>query len=214
MPDSEPLGAEQRPLNCPSCGAELPHRVRFSKMAACDYCDNVVYLRGAEATILGHQSALAEYPSLLRLGGRYRHRDLEFEPLGLLRYDYGAGFWDEWWVLTDAGEGRWVSVDEGDFAIEERVTPDRALPPPAELEVGQRLELFHQQWTVTETGRARLLGIRGELPEQVSLQRRFGYVHLSAPGPWLVTLEFGPPGTEVEVFRGQWVDPFEIEVLG
>ena len=80
--------------------------------------------------------------------------------------------------------------------------------------MGQRLELFHQQWTVTETGRARLLGIRGELPEQVSLQRRFGYVHLSAPGPWLVTLEFGPPGTEVEVFRGQWVDPFEIEVLG
>jgi hypothetical protein len=187
--------------------------VRFSKMAACDYCDNVVYLRGAEATILGRQSALADYPSLLRLGGRYRHRDLEFEPLGLLRYDYGAGFWDEWWVLTDAGEGRWVSVDEGDFAIEERVTPDRALPPPAELAVGQRLELFHQQWTVTETGRARLLGIRGELPEQVSLQRRFGYVHLSAPGPWLVTLEFGPPGTEVEVYRGQWVDAFEIEVL-
>lgn len=213
MPAAEPTNAQHSPLNCPSCGAELPHRFRYSKMAACEYCDNVVYLSGAEATILGKQSALANYPSLLRLGGRFRYKGLEFEPVGFLRYDYGAGFWDEWWVLTDDGEGRWVSVDEGDFAIEEPVKADRDPPPRKQLQVGARLELLGQEWTVTETGHARLLGLRGELPEPMGLEREFDYVELSAPGAWLVTLEYGNADNQVEVYRGQWIDAFEIEEL-
>lgn len=213
MPGAETMTDQPGSRNCPGCGAELPHRFRYTKMVACGYCDNVVYLEGAEATILGQQSALADYPSLLRLGGRYRFRNMEFEPLGLLRYDYGAGFWDEWWVLTDQGEGRWVSVDEGDFAIEERVTADQKLPQFKDLAVGTNVELLGQAWSVSETGQARLLGLRGELPEALGLERSFDYVHLSTPGPWLITLEYGPPGTEPEVYRGQWIDAFAIEVL-
>jgi hypothetical protein len=206
------LQPEQTRFNCPNCGGLLPHRFRYSKIVVCSYCNSILYLQGAEATILGQQAALAHYPSLLVLGRRYRYRNLAFEPVGMARFSYPAGYWEEWWVITQAQEGRWISVDEGDFAIEEPVVPDTELPAPERLGIGAQVRLFQRNWTVTERDSGRLLGIRGELPEAMDPRRSFEYIHLSAPGSHLVTIELAPPAPP-RVFRGTWMDPFEIRTL-
>lgn len=203
------LRPAQTRFHCPNCGGRLPRRFRYSKIAACDYCNSILRLEGADATILGHQAALAHYPSLFDLGKTYRYRSLVFEPVGMARFRYSAGYWEEWWVITQAGKGRWISVDEGDFALEESATPDTGIPPYAKLQIGTRLRLLQRDWVVTERDSAQFVGIRGEFPEALPADRRFDYVHLSAPGSHLITLEFDP-GAPPKVFRGTWVDPFAI----
>lgn len=198
-------------FNCPSCGASLPRRFKLAKIAACESCRSVLYLKGTEANVLGQQAELTDYPSLFQLQHRYIYNKQMFEPVGMLRFSYGRGFWEEWWCLTDSAKGLWVSVDEGDFVMEEpRKTPSDA-PALETLSEGKSVRLFKEDWLVTEIGEAEYVGMLGELPELVDPQRKFHYVHLSRPGSQLVTLEYDDPQDSPAIFAGQWLDPFKIK---
>jgi hypothetical protein len=202
---------DDRPLNCPSCGAPLPRRLRHAKIAVCESCRSIVYLEGAEATFLGSQSALVDYPSLLELDCTYRYDKLLFEPVGMLRYSYGRGFWEEWWCVGDDGGGHWISVDEGDFAMEEPLGTRTGLPSFDDIRRQGSAELLGEAWTLTEVGEASLAGIAGQLPEVIDPRRQFFYLHLSQPGAKLLTLEYDDPQGAPELHLGQWIDPFRIE---
>lgn len=201
-------------LSCPSCGDQVPRHFQHAKIAVCESCNSVIYLDGAEATIAGEQSAVADYPSLFQLHQRYTYQDLVFEPVGMLRYDYGRGYWDEWWCLTDANEGRWISVDEGDFVIEKPINVPTDAPSKKELINGRHLTVLNLPWTVTEIGEATFVGMRGELPDAINQQRTFWYCHLSRPGSELLTLEYDNPyNPPSDAFLGKWMDPFLIKAL-
>jgi hypothetical protein len=199
-------------LNCPSCGAPLPKTFSGSRLVACDNCRSVLLLNKEGADPLGKQADLAEYPSLFELGRQYRYGDLLLMPAGMLRFNYGRGTWDEWWCQTDRGQGVWISVDEGDFVMEQP-QPNLALPALAQIRQQPRLELFNATWIATEFGEASYEGMSGAVPEVVQPGRTFHYVHLSAPGRQLITLEYDDPEAAPGVFLGEWMDPFLIEVL-
>ena len=110
-------------------------------------------------------------------------------------------------MINNAGEGLWVTVDEGDFAFERQVTTPENISFN-HFQLGDEM----RGWIVTERGHAVCDGFEGELPELVYQGERFDYVHLSKPGGQLFSLEFFEKKTKA--FEGNWADPFEIQVEG
>ena len=199
-----------RTFNCPNCGAELEARLRSAKLVACGYCDSNVLLEDDAVKLAGKQGVMADYPSLIQMHGHYRYRGWQFMAIGRARFDYGQGFWDEWWVMGGDGEGRWLSVDEGDFALEETVEIERT-PSPFELAPGKAISIAGEDLFVTEQGRASCIGVQGELPEVLDVGDSYSYFHLSGRGGRLYTLEIDRG--RAAFHRGHWLDPFEIEAL-
>lgn len=195
---------------CPSCGAELEARLRSTKLVACTYCDSNVFLEDDAVRLAGSQGVMADYPSLLQMHQSFRYRTWQFMPIGRARFDYGQGFWDEWWVMGNDGEGRWLSVDEGDFALEETVEVEKT-PSAFELVPGRSITIDGEDLFITEKGRATCIGIRGELPEALDVGDSYIYFHLSGSGGLLYTLEIDRG--RAAFHRGHWIDPFQIEAL-
>jgi len=200
---------EPRTFDCPNCGAELSTRLRSTKLVACDYCDSNVFLEDDAVRLAGKQGVMAEHPSILRLHQSFTYRAWDFMPIGVARFDYGQGFWDEWWVLGGDGEGRWISVDEGDFALEEPIEIDKT-PSAFELVPGRAIQLEGHDLYVTEKGKATCVAIKGELPEALSVGDSYTYFHLSGEGGLLYTLEIDRG--RAAGHRGRWIDPFDIKV--
>ncbi len=198
-----------RTFACPNCGAELAPRLRSAKLVVCDHCGSNVFLLDDAVRLAGRQGVIADDPSLLQLHRPFRHRDWRFTPIGRARFDHGRGHWDEWWVMGD-GRGRWLSVDEGDFALEEPVDIDES-PSAFELAPGRSLRIDGRDLLVTEQGRATCIGVEGELPEALEVGDSYVYVHLSGTGGLLYTLEIDRG--RITCHRGRWLDPFSIEAL-
>jgi DNA-directed RNA polymerase subunit RPC12/RpoP len=195
---------------CPNCGAELEARLRSTKLVACSYCDSNVFLEDDAVRLAGKQGVMADYPSLLQMHQSFRYRTWQFMPIGRARFDYGQGFWDEWWVMGNDGDGRWLSVDEGDFALEETVDIEKT-PSAFELVPGRSITIAGEELFITEKGRATCIGIRGELPEALDVGDSYTYFHLSGVGGLLYTLEIDRG--RAAFHRGHWIDPFAIEAL-
>lgn len=201
------------PYQCPACGGPIELHFRYTKMLNCPHCGSGLLLEDQAMKLSGVQSVMADYPSLLHLLQAFRYRREDFLPVGRARFEYGdnGGYWDEWWVLpyNGADEGRWLSVDEGDYALE----MPAALPPKLKLgkvKIGQRLELLDENLLVTEIEKARCIAVEGELPELLQPGDSFHYVHLSGAKGRLVTLEVSADG--LHCYEGRWLDPFEIEL--
>ena len=121
------------------CGSAVPVKLRRAALVVCEYCNTSLFLENEAVKQAGVKSVLADMPSIFEIGTRYRYRTWTFEMLGRVRFDYGDGIWDEWWAVLDSGGGRWISVDEGDIAIETPVELDEHLPDFSRTQVGQHV---------------------------------------------------------------------------
>lgn len=198
--------------NCPQCGNLLPLNFRHSKLAVCESCGSTIFLEDDAVRLAGKSAVLAEMPSLLQLHVPFSYKERSYTPVGHVRYRYQGGFWDEWWVLDGQGEGRWVSVDEGDFAFEVPMKWSLPFPDIREAQVGKPVKRGNQVWEITEKGLCNCEGIKGELPERILPGERMGYLHLSANNGVLVTLEYPFQNGDPVAYQGVWIDPFEITV--
>jgi len=194
-------------LNCPQCGNALKLNFRHSKLCICDACGSTLFIEDEAVEFAGKQSVLSQEASLIQLQQPFSYNKQSYLPVGHVRYQYNEGFWDEWWVINNAGEGIWVTVDEGDFAFEKKVAAPKNVDFD-HFQLGDEVK----GWLVTERGHATCDGFEGELPELVHQGERFDYVHLSQAGGKLFSLEFFESKTKA--FKGQWADPFEIQVEG
>ncbi|MCH9671584.1 MAG: DUF4178 domain-containing protein [Gammaproteobacteria bacterium] len=198
-------------LNCPVCGASVPAELKFAKLTVCEHCKTSLFLEDDAVKNIGTKSALADAPSVFEIGHRYQYRNWIIEIFGRARFDYGDGYWDEWWVLLDSGAGRWVSVDEGDIAVESTVELDERLPSFENARIGQEVRLDGMGLCVTEKNSARCLGVEGQLPEIIMPGDTHDYLHLSGPKGALYTVEY--QNGSIDIHRGSWIDPFDIQPL-
>lgn len=198
-------------FNCPSCGAALSPRFKYSKIITCEHCSSGLFLDDKAVQLRGESAVMADYPSLLKLYADFQYKNWRFQPIGHLRFEYAHGFWDEWWVISASGEGKWVSVDEGDYAIEVPVKINNPKIDFSQLSVGTKVPLFGEQLLVTELGQATCIGLEGELPEVINLHDQFQYAHLSGKKQTLFTLEL--QHNTLSLYKGTWVDAFEIKAL-
>ena len=194
-------------FNCPNCGGELSRKVAQSKMVACPYCESTVLLDDEVVKLAGKGGVMAEEPSLFVLGRTVEYEGESFMPIGHARFSYSSGWWDEFWALDGEGGGVWISVDEGDIAIEENHETSEHLDE-SNLTLGARVRSEEEIFRVTEVDTGTCEALRGEFPEEMILGETFKYYHLSGPRGRLVTLEY--EDGEMYVTEGRWIDPYEI----
>lgn len=195
-------------FNCPNCGASLSTRLSSSKMVDCAQCETTVLLADDAMRSLGARGSMVDHASLVRLHQPLVIAGAAFHPMGHARFSYGRGWWDEYWCDTPYGP-RWLSVDEGDYAIEEPMDLPAGFDGTG-LRIGAEVMLAGERFLITEVGNGTCEGVRGEFPDAIRPGERYLYWHLTGPNGRLVTIE--EQDGEIEAHEGHWVDPFEIEV--
>ena len=105
----------------------------------------------------------------------------------------------------EANQEFWLSIDEGDFALEQEAKITMPFHNIHKLTLGKS----YGTYVVTETGEGECVGFTGELPENISVGKLHQYAHLSEGGSSLITVE-SSSSKRMKVFKGNWIDPFKI----
>lgn len=202
MPDSH--------VSCPNCGYGFDNLRPSTRMFDCPSCDTTLFRDGVALQPLGNHGEMHDYPMLFALGDTITAEGIRFEVVGHARYDYGRGTWDEMWVENDRGQGAWVSIDEGDVAIQfpyaGNAGPRRSDPPS----VGERFSYSGTDFTVTEADTARVLAVRGQFPEAIRVGDEHYFINASGPSGQMLSGEFWEGGHQWH--DGTWLDPFTLKV--
>lgn len=191
-------------MNCPSCGAELEVDDRFAHLVVCESCDSSVILDARALRVAGKMATLAPPRGVFYLGATGSLGKREFRVLGRVRYGYGSGYWDEWFLSLDDGTVSWISEDEDEMVLES--CTQHPSPPFAydHLAPGERIVLGGQPFTVTERDVATCEGGAGQLPFMVVPGEQVPFADLT--GQDLAgTIEFDDDG--VKVFVGKVISP-------
>ncbi len=157
-------------INCPSCGAPLELKYRFSKMAVCGYCDQTTYMNdNTDYQAQGKATPLIDYGSKFSLHQTITIHENKFEIVGRIRFSYPDGFWDEWFLINNKQPDAeyWLQEDEGEYILFERNKGVTNFPDFHSTKVGSSHEAFGKQVFVNEKNTAQVMGGEGELPFQV-----------------------------------------------
>jgi hypothetical protein len=195
-------------LTCPSCGNIINQATKSPQMVVCPACNSTHLLTTGKMEDVGKSADLTDMPSIFEMYKKYKYQDWRFTPVGRVRYDYGDGWWDEWFVRGDSGKESWVSVDEGDIAIETLVKKNVPLPAFEEIKVGGAIMINRQRMTVVEKNACTMVGAQGELPFRIIPNETYNYIDLLGPKRTSFTIEYQEKG--IDCYKGVWVDPFEI----
>jgi Domain of unknown function (DUF4178) len=203
-------------FTCPSCGALQNVKFKYTKFMVCEYCRSALFMEDDGVRNAGKMSEIADLPSLLQLGIPFKYATATYIPLGRVQYDFGRGCWDEWWCMDNTGQGTWISVDEGDIALEQRIEITEGLPGFDELKVGDQVVLRSYKKTfnvtVVEKQRCKMVGAEGELPFPIIPGEEYNYIDFSGADKMILTAEYF--GDDVDCYQGIWLDPFGIKPEG
>jgi len=194
-----------RSVSCPSCGAPTPIKNPGVVMVQCEYCKELFSWNQGAIESAGKRSVLMEGFTRLYRGATGSIGQNRFEVLGRVRYDFGGGFWDEWFLTTQDGQGAWLTEDDHQLAWQ-TPTPWEFNADPGSYQPGTVITVQGVQYIVHEVGQAKCLGIEGSLPRHILPDESYRYADAStADGRYSLGLEFddSPPSA----FVGNWLDP-------
>ncbi|MFK8013959.1 MAG: DUF4178 domain-containing protein [Gammaproteobacteria bacterium] len=143
-------------------------------------------------------------PSLIEIGRDIRISATVLTPVGHCQFDYGRGVWDEYWCIDHSGNGAWLSVDEGDYALERPVDS-----PNGQFSIGDEHQMGDYLYRAVEIDSAHCTAFRGELPEALELGERHDYVVFAGNSNRMATLERWPSGHSWT--RGRWYSAWDIK---
>lgn len=194
-----------RQFNCPQCGYTLSLYFRHTKLIQCASCKSTIFLEDDSTRLSGDSSVLAPEISILTLNTPFFYKQKSYLPIGKIRYSYGRGFWEEWWVKDTKNNEYWLSIDEGDLVLQQKIE----LPYPDSLFEQLHIGLVTSDaWIVTELGVATCEGFEGSLPKSITPGSTYNYAHLSGKNAKLRTLELTEG--KLEAYEGKWLSPFDI----
>lgn len=193
-------------FNCQNCGATLSPRFKFAKMVTCDYCGTTNALFDDGFHNIGKAGTMLDAPSLVHLDQPLFVDHVQLTPVGHARFDYGRGWWDEYWCMNE-GDGIWLSVDEGDYALETEL-PRKNWPRKFTPKLGATATLRDEPFHVTEAESATCIAVNGSFPEVLEPGETHLYFDLSGRDGGLATFEKWDGGSTW--FIGQWIDPWKV----
>lgn len=194
---------QPKEANCPSCGAGLPARNPAIVMIVCEHCGNAVYWDEDAIANAGKQAQLSEGFTRLYTGATGSIGKHRFRVQGRVRYSFGHGFWDEWYVVLDNDTTAWLSEDNHELALETEVQ-DVDVPPFEQFRPGMTFSVGDVQFVAEEVGEAECIGVEGELPRRIATGEKYPYVDAgSLDGAHTLGIEYDD--TPPTVFRGRWL---------
>lgn len=203
------MAANRPELQCPSCGAPLPIRSPASLQAVCAYCHAVVYWNEQGIQDAGRKSHLIEGFTRLYRGATGTLRMERLDVLGRIRYGYGGGFWDEWYVTIGHGRTAWITEDDHELAVQSPYEGD--VSAALGLSPGGRFVLDDTSFEVGEVGEAECVGVEGEVPKYVTTGERYRYLDASSLDGRLslgIELDADPPSA----FLGAWLVHADVQL--
>ena len=207
-------------------------------MAVCEYCGGVACWNEQGLAGTGKRSMLSEGFTRLYRGATGTLRGQRFRVEGRVRYSFGEGFWDEWYVTTPDGTPAWLTEDDHELALQTRydgsgvetrgVRPGQTLaltrvaplrdgiPTPANSAgVGLPSLRFAPligagSYVVLEIGQARCIGVEGRLPHAILPEEAHDYLDATSPdGRQSLGVERDDEGTTV-LYLGEWLGHHEL----
>ncbi|MFH0902249.1 MAG: DUF4178 domain-containing protein [Pseudomonadota bacterium] len=175
-------------------------------MVVCEYCNAAIYWDTEKILNAGKQAALAEGFTRLYRGAIGRIDKRQFQVLGRVRYSFGRGFWDEWYVELGDGTGGWITEDNHELCLEHQV--EAAVDSFGSF---RRLTIEGSEFVVEESGKAECLGVEGDLPLVITVGESYQFVDGSSPdGRLAMGIEYDqdPPS----VFVGRWLAHSEVRL--
>lgn len=196
-------------MSCPACGAPLSIKHRFVKMVTCDFCGQLSLMTDQGLDPTGRTAKLVQLPSLLYVDATGTLKGQRFRVMGRLRYQYDAGYWDEWFMTFEGDKPGWLVEDEGSYTFYVKRALTSPIPPFESIEVGATIPIANQRLFVTEKGRAKIVGGEGQLAFTVLPGEEVAYLNGSS-GSNLVSVEFTED--EIDYLVGREIAHEEIVV--
>ncbi|CAA6803099.1 MAG: Unknown protein [uncultured Sulfurovum sp.] len=195
----------EKSIQCPQCGDSLPLYFKHTKLVQCNSCTSTIFLENESTRLAGESSVLTPELSILSLNAPFIYDHKSYLPLGKIRYSYGRGFWEEWWIKDLQNNEYWISIDEGDLVLQQKTQMHYDNDIVEHLAIG---DVLHDEWIVSEIGTATYEGFEGALPKLINIGSSYTYVHLSGKDAKLLTLEYSQ--NIIEGYEGRWISPFDI----
>lgn len=174
-------------------------------MVVCGHCGNTVWWDAEAVHNVGRRSILPEGFTRLYTGATGALLDRRIRVIGRVRFGYGRGFWDEWYLEYANGGHAWLTEDDHELCLQQPSAP-AGRPPSVGQKPGQRFNHQGEPWVVEEVGVARCLGVEGALPEKMEEGESFRYVDASSPdGRRALGIEDWEG--DIRVYVGRWLLP-------
>ncbi len=185
---------------CPSCGAPVEIKNRFSKVLVCRYCGSHIKVGDDKSLGLsGKHPKLAEFPSIFSVGCSGTILDRPFTAIGRMRYKYDGGHYDEWFVDYE-GEQAWITEDEGTYTLFTDLMEVVEFPDIDSVRAGQNIDIGGSRVMIKEKGRAVVEGGEGELSYYQEPGTEVVYIDGIAEGK-KISIEWTED--EIELFSGR-----------
>ena len=158
-------------LACPNCGAEIVFRSPALPARICDHCRTMVVRDGDALTAVGKAAVLPFDVSPIMIGTRGRFEGNAFEVIGLVRWGWTDGSWNEWLLLFGDGAHAWLGEAMGQYMLlRERPLAGvqtqmiRNLAAGRPVAVGTSGQVDGRELTVVDARDATCIAAEGELP--------------------------------------------------
>lgn len=151
-------------LSCPACAGPIDDISPLIRSVSCPHCGNLLYFNNSGWLDGGKFSEEIAAPALLRVDRQGSFAGDRFRVAGRVRLSYEGGSWDEWWLEFENGNDRWLEEDDGAYHFHSPVTLNVEPAVFKTLKVGQVIASDGQNWFVTESGSARVMGVEGQIP--------------------------------------------------
>lgn len=190
-------------IKCPSCGAGKDIYNPGIVSTVCEYCGTAIYWDDKDVMSAGVQAILPEGFSRLYRGATGSLQKKRFVVVGRVRYSFGKGFWDEWFLDFEDGTIGWLTEDNHEYSLQ-RISESRDIPSIENLSPGQKLMVGGVDFQVHENGEAECIGVEGDLAKKIQSKEKYHFVDASSPdGKYVLGIEYdnNPP----TIFLGKWL---------
>ena len=193
-------------MNCPSCGAGIGFRSERAPYTVCTSCQTMVVRKDIDVEAIGKIAECQPDGSAVQIGTQGSFQGRSFEVLGRIQLQYGAGFWNEWYLMYSDGRAGWLGEALGQFFLSEEMSDTSGLENFHDLRLGNEVSYQDKEWIVLDIKTVQLSSYEGELPFVMSQKGPFATIDLRNEEGEGLTVDFSDG--QASVYKGHWA-PYE-----
>jgi len=152
---------------CPSCGAEVIFKSRFTSYTVCSFCQSLLMRSDDQLHFDGTMALLPSDMSVVQIGTKGTFLQTPFEVIGRLKVAWNEGSWNEWLTLEETGAQGWLAEAMGFYIYTHEISFPKDFPNLKELDIGSEIMLQNLTFKVSDIKEVVCAGGEGELPFQV-----------------------------------------------